>query len=114
MITLTYNTTNIEILQPDFGDTDTLRVARVDNNTLSGCMNLLRDTLWPQSRILNVTGKVYDDGPLRTFIKNTLGKVITVTYYDGNEYSGIILIPKTNITEIRPAIFLVTLNILIV
>ncbi len=104
MISLTYDSTTINLRSPKFGNKDIANRNRLSKRSKGGDTIHYIHPLWPQQREL-----VYDFDTLtrteainlRDFIKLSLGRTVSLTDHEGRIWSGIISTPDVSIKEDR-------------
>lgn len=100
--TLTFGSISIDIRNPDFGDEETIGLMRVNHNTIGGDKYIFRDSSWPKEKKKKFVFSYLsqeDTLKLKNFVKQSLGKKITLIDYETKTYEGIILTPACNIIQ---------------
>ncbi len=93
MITLTYGVVSVTLRNPDFGNTESLDIRRINRKTRGGDLVCFRDPAWPKADTIEYKFsylKEDDLGKLRSFMKLTLGLDVTLLDYEGRTWVGVI------------------------
>lgn len=106
VFTLTYPrvspTTTLVLKNPVFGNTDTLRFAKIDRRTRGGDRKIFSDLDWSETQTLELTienlcaTEVTID-ELLDFLNDSLGKQIGLLDWENRQWEGVILAPETEV-----------------
>lgn len=102
MITLAQGALSIQLRNPDFGNSDTIEIRRINRKTRGLELVVFRDPSWPKTRTfkVNFTFLKQDDLlRLLDFIHRTLGQIVTYTDYNGRVWNGIIITPGDEVSQ---------------
>lgn len=102
MITLTKGDLTVQLRNPDFGDTDSIELRRIQRRSRGGDLILFRDGNWPKTETFTYEFsylKRQDLMNLIVFIQETLGQDITLTDYNGQVYTAIIITPSEDLVQ---------------
>lgn len=102
MITLASGSLSIQLRNPEFGNSDSVDVRRINRKTRGGDLMVYRDPIWPKTRIFKVNFiflKQDDLSRLLDFIHRTVGQIVTYTDYEGQVWSGIIITPGDEVSQ---------------
>lgn len=109
-ITFTYPftspTTTLIVRSPQMGNKETLSLRRVNRVTRGNSLRIFNNRSWPRDHVLaiSVAGlekETVDD--LIDFINLSLGKDIGYLDYESRQWKGIIMNPKTVVTDLTKA-----------
>lgn len=106
VFTLTYPrvspTTTLVLKNPTFGNTDTLRFAKIDRRTRGGDRKIFSDLDWSETQTLELTienlcaTEVTID-ELLAFLNASLGKLIGLLDWENRQWEGVIVAPETEV-----------------
>jgi hypothetical protein len=102
MVSLIYGSMNLQLKNPELGNTDSLEYTRLSRETLGGDVIIYRDPQWPKIEKLNITFDLCDEkliSQLKILIKLSLGKQITYIDYNGITWTVLITNPNTAIKQ---------------
>jgi hypothetical protein len=103
MVTLTFGTRVLELRNPDFGDTESVDIRRINRRLRGGDPVLFRDPMWPRS--ITYTWKwsflsQADLTRLLDFMRASLGQEITIVDYEGVTHAPcIITTPSEEVSQ---------------
>lgn len=92
----------LRIPSPDFDDSETVSQDRIVRKTRGGDLIVFRDPEWTGVSQLKFKFSGMDQGKVNqflNFIKLTVGLPITLTDYEGNVWTGVILNPDAGIVQ---------------
>jgi hypothetical protein len=101
-VTFSYGGLSIGLRNPELDNADKMNWDRVQRENRGGDLNIFRDPEWPkfhqhslEFRLL----KAVDKEVLLSFVKQTLGQIITYVDYEGRTWTGIITNPVLNFSQ---------------
>ncbi len=102
-VILTFGTKTMTLRPPILGDMNSLEHAKINRRTRGGELIVFRDPSWPRTeklhyRFENVSEKSAKD--FLEFVDASLGQDITLTDYEGFNWTGIIVNPESIIEQI--------------
>lgn len=99
---LTFGTTSVTLRIPEFANSDSIELARINRNSRAGDLLVGRDPQWPKTEILKMRFKEMSQQQAKdylAFISLTLGKDVTFVDYENVTWTGIILNPDAQVTQ---------------
>jgi len=101
-VILTYQTTSVQLRNPDFGNRDSFSYSRIMRRTRAGNLIVFRDQTWPASRTFSFTFSALKPDiaeQLLSFMEATIGKSIQVLDYENRLWDAIIMTPAAEVSE---------------
>lgn len=101
-VTFSLNSLSVVLPAPDFNNTESLDYQINVNETKGGYEIPFRHTEWPKTVVLEYSWdslKFEQVENLREFMKITVGQIITIDDYEGNNWQGIIVTPEADVSE---------------
>lgn len=92
----------IVLRRPTFNDVFEINTTRVYRTGLTGELFVFADSQWPKSRTFTMDFEALSQDEaetLKSFLENSIGKVVTYTDYYGQDWEGIILTPNAEIFQ---------------
>lgn len=97
----------VTLRNPDFGNRDTLRFAKIDRRTLGGTRKIFADLNWPETQTLSLSIRDIDKDvncgvtidALINFLNLSLGKLIVLTDWENRKWDGVIITEETEFLE---------------
>ena len=102
MITLTYDSTSIELPSPQLGNKDITTIEKINKRTRGGDTILFSDPDWPHQKEVKYdfdTLTLEQVTLLRNFVSSTLGLTVEFTDFEGNSFWGVINSPNFEIIQ---------------
>jgi hypothetical protein len=99
MVTFTFGPFVLQLINPDFGDRESLEIRRVSRKTRGGDLVVFRDPGWPKFATYQWKWSFLNQGDLSRllyFVRQSLGQVITVVDYEGRTLTGCIITTPAN------------------
>jgi hypothetical protein len=96
-VTYTCGVSTLILRAPAIGDSDELSYQKILTETSGGTLRNYRKSNWPKARILNYVFDNLDSdekSEVLTFLKDSLGKQVTLVDYWGRTWIGVILNPE--------------------
>lgn len=95
----------ITLRVPEFGNTDSIELSRIQRNSRAGDLIIWRHPSWPKAEkwkysFQNLSERQSKD--FLAFIDATLGQEITLTDHEGVSWSGIIVTPEAPVSQEGP------------
>ncbi len=112
LLRLKHDTTIIILRNPEFLDRNSLTFARINRVTRGGTLILFTDPIWPKFQTLTLDIKLLklaDVDALKSFLAATLGQEIILTDWLGQNWTGVITNPQTDIAQTGRSLWQVTL-----
>lgn len=101
-ISFTFGTKTINLRRPDFDNTHSVELTRINRRTRGNDLIIYRDPIWPKTETLEIRFSYLKQSEIRnlfTFLQESLGKDITYVDYHGQTWIGIIITPGTEVIE---------------
>ncbi len=105
--------TELVIRKPDFGDSDSYEVFRVQRNSRGGDLQIYSDPMWPTTEILEMKFSYLsgtEAGDLLDFMDATNGAKINFTDHYGRKWEGFILTPEAAVIQDKRVGFNITIR----
>lgn len=99
-VILTLGSLSVTLDVPDFGNSHEIEVARINRISRAGTLQVFRDSIWPETEVLNFRFNKLSEAKAQSFMQfvaETLGKEITMTDHEGVVWNGIIMNPDAEI-----------------
>jgi hypothetical protein len=101
-VVLTCSGQTITLPSPDFDNAERFAFDRVNHRSRGGDLIIFRDSIWPKAQTLIYQWTRIDSidrAQLLTFLRKHLGKLVTITDYEGRVFTGIITNPDTEFSQ---------------
>jgi hypothetical protein len=112
-VTFTYLNAVLTLPSPEFDNTDSVELTRINRKTRGGDLVVYRDNMWPLTETLLMRWDKLDKDQIRnllSFLKLTLGRVIQIVDYNENTYFGIISKPEGTVAQKNSSLFSASLE----
>lgn len=99
MVTFTFGSLSLQLINPDLGDRESLEIRRVSRKTRGGDLIVFRDPNWPKFATYQWKWSFLsqkDLSELLYFVRETLGQKIVVTDYEGRTLTDCIITTPAN------------------
>jgi hypothetical protein len=105
---LVLGSTTLLLRKPDFGDTDSYEVFRIQRESRGGDLQIFQDTIWPTTEILDFKFSYLDPpvaAALLAFLTESLGAQIDLYDQYGRHWQGFILTPTGDVVQDKRTTF---------
>jgi hypothetical protein len=95
-------TTTLTLKAPEFGDTDSVGLTRIDRQTRGGTAVVFSDQKWATSNALGLEFSRICDPPIADvldFLNATVGAEISLVDWYGRTWHGVIVSPETDVRQ---------------
>lgn len=106
-------TLTVVLLNPEFGNTDTLSFNRINRESRGGTLLIFADPTWPKHERMRIqidNMKLATKNELRIFLESSIGREILLDDWENRTWRGIIVNPQADITQIDRSGFSITLE----
>lgn len=103
MVTLEFASYSVDLPDPEFGNQEELQLTRIQRESRGGGAIVYRNLLWPKAHVFKMQFAGCTEAQRDDFfelVEASLGKVVTMTDYEGNVIEGFIKNPTAPATRL--------------